>query len=237
MEHKEYILTNKHYNFLIMAKKRNNPSISLGASKKIINEITKQFVGSLRIVQRRTKKPIVIAMIGLVGSDKNSVARAIAKSIDATIIGGDKIRIALRKKNQSYTPVRSIAKEAMIYVVKKGGNVIMDSDFIDQEKRKNLKEKVGKIGAKLFYVRTFAERDVMIKRLIKAEYNNNNLFENSTIAIREMWRRTPHHYRWTKEGGGRFILRKLKVAFVAEIDTSKDWKKQIKAVIRKIESF
>ncbi len=212
-----------------MAKKKNN--------KKIINETSKQFIDSLRITQRRTKKPIVVAMVGLVGSGKSSVARTIATSTKATIVSGDKIRLAFTKKKQSYISVRNIAEKIVFSVLEKGGNVIIDSDFIDKEKRKNLKKRAGKIGAKLFYVRTFTERDVMIKRLIKAKYNNNNLFKNSTIAIREMWRRTPLHYRWIGEGGGRFILRKLRVPFVAEIDTGKDWKKQIKAVIRKIESF
>lgn len=205
--------------------------------KKIIEGITEQFINSLKITRRKTKKSIVVAMVGLVGSGKGSVAKTIAKSIGATIVSGDNIRLALKKKKQSYASVRSIAEEITFSVLKKGANVLMDSDFVNQEKRKNLKEKFNKFGARLFYVRTFAERDIMIGRLIKAKYNNNSLFKNSTIAIREMWRRTPHHYKWGKESGGQFILRKLKIPFIAEIDTGKDWGKQVNTAIRKIKKF
>ena len=199
---------------------------------KVVNEVLKGFIGSLKTPKRKSKKPVIVAMVGLIGSGKSSVAKALAPLIGATLIGGDSIRIALRQRSQDYNPVRSIAKKAAFTVLKLGSNVILDSDSVNQKRRKDF-EKTFK--TKIVYLRTFAERDIMIGRLIKAKYTLRDLFKNSTIAIREMWRRTSHHYNWSKAGGGKFILKKLKIPFLAEIDTTTpDWRKKVREVAAKI---
>jgi hypothetical protein len=71
----------------------------------------------------------------------------------------------------------------------------------------------------------------MIDRLCKAKYPKGGFFKNATIALREMWRRTPHHYQWTSQGGGNWLLKKL--PFVDfEIDTTdgKKWKSRAKKI-------
>ncbi len=207
-------------------------------NQKIISEIQKEFINSLKKPERKTQKPIAIAMVGLIGSGKSSVAKALSPLIGAAIISGDAIRIALRKRGQNYNPVRNTIKKAVITTLKAGSNAIIDADFVDTKKVKGLQEKLKKfkLNAKLICIRTVAERDIMIDRLIKAKYNlNKDLFKNATIAIREMWRRTPHHYNWSKAGGGRFVLKKLKIPFIAEIDTTTpEWRKKVREVAAKI---
>jgi predicted kinase len=206
--------------------------------QKIAKQVADNFIAQLKITKRETKKPIVIAMVGLIGSGKTTVANELARLIKATVIKNDAIRIALRKNKQAFKPTRSIARRATLHVLKRGGNVILDSDYVDSEKRKKMKETVKKIQGEIFYIRTIADRDIMIGRLIKAKYNPiRDLFKNSVIAIREMWRRTPHHYRWESKQGGRFILRKLRIPFLAEIETDGDWKKEIKKIAQKIEKM
>ncbi len=206
--------------------------------QKIIRQVADNFIGRLKIIQRRTKKPIVVAMVGLIGSGRELLASELSKLTGATIIAADDIRIALRKQNQDYGQIRSISQRAAIYVLKKGGNVILESDFVDSQKRKSLEEKVKKVQGRVLYLRTVADRDVMIERLIKAKYNpNHDLFKTNTIAVREMWRRTPHHYRWEAKEGGRFILRKLRIPFFTEIETDGDWKTKVQKIAQRIKKM
>ncbi len=206
--------------------------------QKIIKQVTDKFISQLRITKRKTKRPIVIALIGLIGSGKLIVSGELTKQINATVIVADAIRVALRKQKQGYEQIGSVSEKVALHVLKKEGNVILCSDFVDSQKRKKLEEKAKKFQAKVFYIRTIADRDVMIERLVKTKYNpSRDLFKDNTIAVREMWRRTPHHYRWENKQGGRFILRKLRIPLLAEIDTGNDWKKQVKKVAQKIKKI
>ena len=199
---------------------------------RIVNQTSEEFISSLKTPKRKTKKPVVVAMVGLIGSGKSSVAKALASLIGATLVKGDSIRIALRQKNQDYNPVHNVIKKAVFSALRLGSNVILDSDFVNQKKRKDLERT---LKTKIVYLRTFTERDAMIERLTKAKYSQRDLFQSSTIAIREMWRRTPHHYNWSKADGGKFILKKLKIPFLAEIDTTTpDWRKKVREIAAKI---
>ena len=182
---------------------------------KTVNEISKGFISSLKMPKRKSKSPVVVAMVGLVGSGRSSIARALAPLIGATVIESNTIRVALRQKGQDYNPVRNIAEKAVLKTLEVNSNVIMDSDFIDPKKRESLERKLKKTGAKIVYLRVSANPEVTIERFIKAKFNpNKDLYKSSAIAIREMWRRTPHHYNWSEAGGGRFIPKKLKIPFL-----------------------
>jgi len=207
-------------------------------TNKIIKQVSDNFIKGLKISKRRSKKPVIVAMVGLIGSGKSSIAKALSIPIGATIVAGDAIRIALRKKKQPYEPTRSIAERAALYLLKRGSNVVIDADFVTPQKRKRIETKAKKAGAKVVYVRTTADRDAMIERLIKAKYNpNRDLFRTSAVAIREMWRRTPHHYLWTSAKGGYFLPRKLRIPFLAEIDTTGQWRKQVGKVAKRIQKL
>lgn len=99
--------------------------------EKIVEENYKK---TLKIVARLTKKPVIFAMIGLVGSGKSSVARKIASQIGANIIEGDAIRSELRKVGEKYENTRIIAENIAINIIMNGGNIVLDSDFIDSKR-------------------------------------------------------------------------------------------------------
>ena len=193
----------------------------------------------------KLKQPKAVAIVGLVGSGKSSVAGYLAKLIGAKIISANVIRVALRKKGRGYGQVANLAEKEASIAVKRGKNVILDSDFVTLKKRKMLKRKIGK-AAKIFYLRTFSDRDVLIGRLISAKYTPNDLYggastnwqgknKGAVVALRAMWRRTPRHYRWSEKGGGTFLLKKLPIKFIAEIDTTtQNWKTQVKKAAKKI---
>src|SRR5882724_11187243 len=64
------------------------------------------FFSKLDFRKNKTQKPVVIALIGLVGSGKSSVARELAEKIGATVISGDDIRIELRAQGERYDKAR-----------------------------------------------------------------------------------------------------------------------------------
>lgn len=194
------------------------------------------FLSTLNITERKTKKPIVVGMLGLVGSGKSTVSQELAPLIGATVVDGDAIRIQLRKVSERYKYVRQIAENVALEVLKRGGNVILDTDQIDDKKRASTHEKVRKAGAELYFVRTSADPHVMLGRMLAASYkksvddlfggaktnwkDGNEQQTGAVIKFGEAWRRTPNHYRWVNEGGGRWELKKLPFALLADIDTT-----------------
>ncbi|KKS58251.1 MAG: hypothetical protein UV22_C0002G0014 [Parcubacteria group bacterium GW2011_GWA2_42_35] len=209
------------------------------------------FMAKLDIKQRKTKEPVIVAVIGLVGSGKSSVAHELAKYIGATVIKGDDIRIELRKQSEKYKQARTIAENAAVEIVKQGGNVILDSDFVDEKKRASVREKARKAGVRLVFVRTHCDLDVMVGRVLTATYHNrvDDFFggaeskwqgseqsKGAAVKVREMWRRTPLHYRWVNQGGGKWVLKKFPFAIFAEIDTtdSDSWKREVKKCAKQL---
>ncbi len=209
------------------------------------------FLPSLKVFKRKTKKPVIIGMVGLVGSGKSSVAKELAKFIGATIIEGDAIRVCLRKAGEQYERAREIGENAVEVIIKKGGNAILDSDFNNAEKRQDINRLAKRIGAKLVFVRIYADYDIMAGRVVAAHYRDrsDDFFGGAStkwqgseqsggavVKLREMWRRTPHHYRWENKGGGKWILKKLPFPIFAAIDTTepKKWKAEIAKVGRRL---
>lgn len=210
------------------------------------------YLSKLAIGSRKTRKPVIIAFVGLVGSGKSSVAQELAKYIGGTIIEGDGIRIVLRKEGEAYKYVRQIAENIALEVIKRGGNVILDSDIVDDKKRASMRQKINKGGAQLLFVRTYADPDVMFGRMLAASYRKSpddffggaktNWKEGTgqqtgaVIKFHEAWRRTPHHYRWSSVGGGKWIPKKHPFKLAVDIDTTNptDWKTKVKMFSEKL---
>ena len=202
-------------------------------------------------LRKKTKKPLIVGIVGLIGSGKTTIANEMAPLIGATVVSGDDIRVCLRKEKEKYDKTRLIAENVAMEIINKDGNVIVDSDFIDQKKRVSLKEKAKKVGAKVIFVRTHADLDVMVGRIIGADYENlpENFFggassayqgasKGTVVKLREMYRRLPHHYKWFNESGGKWVLRKLPFKVFAEINTASEnkWKQEMKMIAGQIRS-
>ncbi len=215
-----------------------------------------KFLANLQIRKRKTKKPVIVAIIGLVGSGKSLVARELAGLIGANIINGDEIRVLLRKEGEKYEGTRKIAENVALEIIKQGGNVVMDSDHIDAKKRASLRAKAQQVGAKLIFIRTYSEDkerpgisgltlDAMIGRNMtatpdeffgeaKTSWQGSKQEKGAVVKLREMVRRLPHHYQWENKGGGRWVLKKLPFKIFAEINTASDWKTEIQKIVKKL---
>lgn len=209
------------------------------------------FLSKLNTKQRKTEKSVIVALIGLIGSGKSSVAKELAEQIGATVIEGDEIRIELRKQDERYERTRAIAENVAIEVVKRGGNVILDSDFIDANKRASLREKTRKAGIKLVFVCTYCDLDITAGRIISAQYRNkvddffggafskwtgNEQSRGAVVKLREMTRRLPLHYRWGNKGGGQWAIKNPPCEVVSYIDTAEPerWKKEVGELAQKL---
>lgn len=218
-------------------------------AKRILNpkesSIQGAFLSSLDARERCTKKPVVVAIIGVVGSGKSSVAHELAKHLKATIVENDAIRIELRKQGESYDRVWAIAENVAVEVVKLGSNVILDSDFVDEKKRASLREKARTAGARLVFVRTHCDFDVMSERIRTNDpgefFNDAGSLSKASdngkdVKMRELLRRIPFHYRWLNQGVGKWVLKKFPFAIFAEIDTtnSEKWKDEVAECAEKL---
>jgi len=210
------------------------------------------FLRKLEVKKRKTDRPIIVALIGLVGSGKSSVARELARYIGAAVVEGDGIRVELRKQGERYERARAIAENVAVEVVKRGGNVILDSDFIDAKKRASLREKARKAGTRLVFICTYCDLDVMKGRIITATYRDHtdDFFggaesqwkrssgqsKGAVVKLREMQRRMPLHYRWTGKGGGQWTIKNPPCAVLADIDTTNpaSWKREVEKCAKKI---
>ncbi len=205
-------------------------------------QIKNEFVKNTKTKGQKTLNPVVVALIGLVGSGKSTLAREIGKVLGWQVIENDKIRVMLRENGEGFNlqNTHEIVSAMLHKILKVGGNVILDSDFIDSKKRKKLEYFAKKFSAKTIYIRTFCDKDLMIERLLKSRYNKKiHLFSSLIIALREHIRRFPWHYTWSKKDGGNYILKKLKINFFAEVDTTKlkNWMEKLKTIAKKLNKF
>jgi predicted kinase len=194
-----------------------------------------RFLTKLPLRSKRTEGPLIIAIVGLVGSGKSFVADRLAEQIGATVIEGDGIRIQLRRLKESYEKTRAIAEDIAIEIINRGSNVILDSDFVDFYKRASLREKARQAGVRVIFIRTHCDIDIALGRMITAPFHDNDddffggaksawkgseQSKGAVVKIREMWRRTPHHYTWVNQRVGRYELRKFHFPIFATIDTT-----------------
>src|SRR5581483_50122 len=205
----------------------------------------------LKVINRKTKDQVAIALVGLIGSGKSSVSEELSRHIGATIIEGDEIRVELRRQNESYEKTRALAEQVADRVLRQGGNVILDSDFIDAKKRASLREKLKKIpGVKLHFLCAYCDLDVQVGRIISAKYDQDPIgffsgarslwsgdpkIKPAIVKLREMMRRIPLHYRWVNKAGGKWEIKNPPCKVLADIDTTneKEWKMEVGEVVKK----
>lgn len=192
---------------------------------------------------KSSNKPFIVALIGLVGSGKTFTATIMAREMNAVHINYDRIRIHLRKVGERYEGARKVAESLTDHFTDQGISVVLDSDHGDQLKRAIIRSLSKELNAPLYFVRTHSNFDVAIGRIIDADYQNSfeDFFGGATsqyagddrtkgaiIKTRELWRRTPHHYQWRNEGGGKWVLKQFPFELAGFIDTSRsDWREKM----------
>ncbi len=207
--------------------------------QKRVEQIQAELVRGLRVSRRRTKQPVVLAMIGVSGVGTSTVARALARRLDWSVIEKNRIRVKLREKGPGFKPATTdqIAYAMLSKVMRERGNAILDSDFAERGKRRRLERFARRFKALVVYLHLVCDRDVMLARMIRAGYNpKRDIFPNAAVAVREHCRRYPWHYRWSPSNGGQYVRRKPPVNVLATISTTdpKRWPEQVRRLIRRL---
>jgi len=219
---------------------------------KSLNEkekkVLKTYTNELKVKSRKTKKVIVVAMVGLVGSGKSSVAAELAKTIGATVINRNYLGMMLRRAKTSQDNTRTIIEQLVLHIIGQNGNVVLDSDYIDLDKRKSLKNSLQKTSVQIVYVRTIADRDIMLGRIVTNSLSDEDIdffgeassnwkgtkdIKAKIVKLRELRRRTPRHYNWLDKSGGIWEPKKLNFKHHT-FDTSNpvSLKKQIQTITK-----
>jgi predicted kinase len=190
----------------------------------------------------------VIALAGLVGSGKSSIAQEIAKQSGAHVISGDEVFVELRRQGLGYEHANDMIEIRLMEYLKDGRSVVLDGDYRDAEKNRELAEKVAEAGGTFVLLRVTADRDVMIGRMVNEEHreSDDDFFggasgawhgerKGSVVKLREFWRRTPHHYDWSPESGGVWKLKELP-GITATIDTTDAdaWPEALASILRNL---
>jgi len=192
------------------------------------------YMRDLRCPPRKTEQPLVVCMVGLVGSGKTLVAKALASRLGATVVNGDQIRMCLRAEGLKFERARLLGEIAMHTALEQGSNVVLDSDHIDPAKRASVQARAEKMGVRLVFIRVVCDPDVTIGNIMKGDYNSGDgpFFRDApstwsdpsnrgaVVKMREMVRRIPHHYSWTGSGGGTLALREVPFTLFATIDSN-----------------
>lgn len=207
---------------------------------RFVNAAVKKIAATLKIQQRPTNRPLLVAMTGLLGSGCSSVAKELVKPLGAVILRSDELRaIYLRPQKKEYQAhTLPILHGLVRWIFEQGGNVVLDRDDADGRTKEYFHDVIDAFRARAITIRVISDRDVIIKRLMNTKYDpKHNILTDHIVALRDMVRRTPLHYDWIPKPIPQFVLKKhLTVKPFATIDTSdgKSWKKEVKQIAQNL---
>lgn len=178
-------------------------------------------------IHQTKKHDCVIAMVGVCGSGKTTVARDLADKLSLHYISADDVRVMLRESDPKigYERVRDILEAFVFNRLLYGEGCVIDSDFANYWKRLMLRAALAEgPESPLFFIRTTCDVDVMIGHSIydkpeqffadaRTEWKGGK--KGAVVKIREMTRQMHDHY----EMGGRITLLPMAGIF-ATIDNS-----------------
>ncbi|HJY81416.1 MAG TPA: AAA family ATPase [Candidatus Binatia bacterium] len=184
-------------------------------------QVQNEFVADLTPTPRKTPYPLIVAVIGLTGAGKSSVARELVKHLGGTIITGKNIRGMLQERGEPVTQAPTIAEHLMIDILQHGGNAIVDSDHInmDAKNRAQLRKRAAALGAHLVFLAVVCDFYIAIKSILPA-WQENQPSAQASAKLVELLDRIPYHYEWSKRDGGKWRRKRLPFTPFAEITTS-----------------
>lgn len=143
----------------------------------------------------RVQQPFVIALIGPVGSGKTYVAEILARRLGARHINTDAIRVALRKRGQSESHAIAIAHRLQRGLIGTGKSLVLDHDIVNPVRRRELRERLRRFGARIYFLRIQTPERLILARLRRKRYTSRDLFRNADEAIRVYHFRKKFHAR------------------------------------------
>lgn len=212
-------------------------------------KVLEAYLAKVKAIPRKTASRVIVGMVGLPGTNRAEVASRVAKDIGAVLISADDLRLKLGEKKLPYDNVREMLRMGAEEFLKKDCSVVIESDHIDPDKRNRLRKTTKDSEAVLVYVRTYCDMDVMVGNLVSGKHSRKTLFERSELSwkgsnrqavagLKEIMRRLPLHFSWSKLEGGEWVHKNIAFAY-AEIDTTNSSKvaSQVKSLIPNLRSL
>ena len=125
---------------------------------------------SVKPLPRTVKRPAVVVMVGLPGSGKSYLARAVAKRTPAVVLDSDALRGVLfaqpkhtKREHARLFPALHVLMERLL---ERGHSIIVDATNLKEANRRPYYKIAEKYGAPVILVRTWASWPVIRERLL-----------------------------------------------------------------------
>lgn len=196
--------------------------IKSNLSYRAAERIMRQYEATLKIPKIKSKKPILICSIGLVGAGKTTVLRPLSKKLSLIRISTDEIRKMLKERGYDYNRSKELAIRLVEKYIRRGYGAAIDADCISEESQKYIRALKSKYKIKVFWVHINPPEKFIINKL--KSYKHTWLFRDVKQAIANYKKRKSLH-------------KNLKLQFIYEFDPPRtDLAEQIRAAA-KIISF
>jgi predicted kinase len=165
-------------------------------------EVFQEYITTLTILPRTTRKSLCIGTVGFVCSGKTALCKSISEMLPATLISTECIRALLAKNGNPHHPqaYREIAERAIVYVLENNGNAAFDADNVEREKREQLKKRVDRVGGVPLFVHLTTPLPHILARVIPQTrdwFETISTCEQTRRKIGTILERLPLHYTWS----------------------------------------
>lgn len=154
-----------------------------------INQLAEDFLSRLSLPLQKSKNPLMIAAIGLVGSGRTTAAEKFTELIDGLVlVQSNSARYLLKEMGLPWGQnVRDILKQVSKSLLSGGYGVVFDGNAADEEDRQGITETAQEFGARIFYVRILIAPEIA-KQREKQKYDDPgwaSSFENFRVGTTE----------------------------------------------------
>jgi len=153
--------------------------------------LVKDYINNLKIGLPRTKKLFSVAMMGLPGSGKSTIAKTIANRLKIPIASNDEIKGFLRLRGLNKTRIEAVVEKIIKarreFFFKKGISFVMDSDTLPHWKK--VTEQCSKFGTKPLFVKVECSEKEILSRLTKRKKAENeyNAGVEDYVKRKKLW--------------------------------------------------
>jgi len=148
---------------------------------------------ALRRLPTRSKAPRVVVLVGLPGSGKSYLARAVAKRVPAVVLDSDALRAVLfgepkhtKKEHARLFPALHVLMERLL---ERGNTIIVDATNLKEANRRPYYKIAQKHRAPVVLVRTWAPWPVVKERLLsRSEARDADDRSTATVEVYEEMR-------------------------------------------------
>ena len=142
---------------------------------------------------RRAERPRVVVMVGLPGSGKSFLARAVARRTPAVVLDSDAMRSVLfaeprhtKREHGRLFPALHLVMERLLA---RGYSIVVDATNLKEVSRRPYYKIAEKCGAPVVLVRTWAPAPVIRKRLLdRSEARDADDRSTATVEVYERMR-------------------------------------------------